>query len=154
MSLFLFSYNLLQIPCLPLTVCMKWPAFFLDKCAIHLHPKFCTSRHTITNVTRYSPSWEANNCPPVQVICYFFSQSPSLVCILSQMNPVHTITPISILYSHLSQHLQCGFFPQVSQLKFCTHFSQIPSMYVLPFRWENNLHIHTKQQIKLQFNIC
>jgi hypothetical protein len=119
-----FPYNLLKNPCLPLSVRMKWLAF-LDKSAIHLHPEFCRSRHTITNVTRYSSSWEANDCPSGQEMCHFFHRNPTLICILSQMNPVHIIAPISILYSHLSQHLQCGFFLQVSQIKFCTHFSQI-----------------------------
>jgi len=123
---FFLSYNLLKKSMPPLTVHMKWLAFFLDKSAIHLHPKFCRSRHTITNVTRYSSSWDANNCPPGQEICHFFHRSPSMIRIPSQMNPVHIIAPISILYPHLSQHLQCGFFPQVSQIKFCMHFSQIP----------------------------
>lgn len=42
-----FSYNLLKNPCLPLTVHMKWLAFFLDKSAIHLHPKFCWLRQQL-----------------------------------------------------------------------------------------------------------
>ena len=125
LNVYFFSYNLFKNPCLHLTVQMKWLAFFLDRSVIHLHPEFCRSRHTITNVTRYS-SWEANNCPYCQEIFHFFHRRPSLICILSQMNPVHIIAPISILYSLLSQNLQCGFFPQVSQIKFCMHLSQIP----------------------------
>jgi len=69
------------------------------------------------------PSSEANTCPTSQEITwvnlkvhYCIHKSLSLVPILSQMNPVHTLTPyfpksILMLSSHLNPGLFSGIFP-------------------------------------------
>jgi hypothetical protein len=86
---------------------------------------FLPDRNTeITNSIELSPSWEATSCAATQEfpnilwnpkVHYYVHNSPPLVPILSQINPVHTTPPylrsILILSTHLCPGLPSGLFP-------------------------------------------
>jgi hypothetical protein len=66
------------------------------------------------------PSWEAANCATTQEfpnilwnpkVHYRAHKSPSLVPILSEINPINTIPSILILSTHLRLGIPSGLFP-------------------------------------------
>jgi hypothetical protein len=73
-----------------------------------------------TNVTELRPSWEADICAAIQEfpnnlwnpkVHYDVHKNFQLAPILSQINPVYTTPPISLLSSHLRLGLPVGLFP-------------------------------------------
>jgi hypothetical protein len=105
--------------------------------------KYDCLTHNITLtylLTELSPSWKAANCAVTQelprilwnpeVHCRVHNSLP-LVHILSQIDPVHTIPPISlrsilILSTHLRLHLPSGLLPSGFSSISYMHFSSSP----------------------------
>lgn len=63
--------------------------------------------------------------------------------------PLHTIFDFIILIMFGKEYSLCSFHQPRVTISLLGPFSYAPSTYVLPPKWENKFHAHTKQEVKL-----
>jgi hypothetical protein len=89
-------------------------------------------------VTSLSPGQEIARFLWNPKVHYRVKMSPALGRMLSKMNPIHhlipvTLRPILILFPHI--HMVCMWLlnsSQFQELKFCTHFSSLSMLHAMP----------------------